>query len=323
VAWRGDERVEFRARQVILAAGALQSPAILLRSGVGPAKALTELGISVVADRPGVGRQLMEHPGVNFGFYLKPPARLPKSLRRQMLAGLRWSSKLDGCPKGDMYLIPSNKAQWHAVGARLGLMMLWVNRSYSEGEIRLSTRHRKAPPDIDFNMCSDPRDLERLVLGTRLMCRLQADTAVQAVVEQGFPVSYSDWARRLAVHTPLNAAQTWAGAALMDCSDALRRLMIDKLIADAPSIDDLAHDDGACREWIRAAVVGHYHASCTCRMGSPDDPLAVTDPAARVIGTDGLRVCDASIMPMVPCANINIPTIMIGEKVAATILAER
>jgi 5-(hydroxymethyl)furfural/furfural oxidase len=202
-------------------------------------------------------------------------------------------------------------------------MMLWVNRSYSEGEIRLSTRHRKAPPDIDFNMCSDPRDLERLVLGTRLMCRLQADTAVQAVVEQGFPVSYSDWARRLAVHTALNAAQTWAGAALMDCSDALRRLMIDKLIADAPSIDDLAHDDGACREWIRAAVVGHYHASCTCRMGTPDDPLAVTDPAARVLGTDGLRVCDASIMPMVPCANINIPTIMIGEKVAATILAER
>jgi 5-(hydroxymethyl)furfural/furfural oxidase len=275
-----------------------------------------------VADRPGVGRHLMEHPGVNFGFYLKPQARLPKSLRRQMFAALRWSSKLDGCPAGDMYMIPSNKAQWHAVGARLGLMMLWVNRSYSEGEIRLTAPGRKAPLDIDFNMCSDPRDMERLVLGTRLMCRLQADTAVQDAVEQGFPISYSDWARRLAVHTPFNAAQTWAGAALMDSAAALRRFMIDKLIADAPSIDDLAHDDGACREWIRAAVVGHWHASCTCRMGAPGDTLAVTDPAARVYGTEGLRICDASIMPMVPCANTNIPTIMIGEKVAATIVAE-
>jgi 5-(hydroxymethyl)furfural/furfural oxidase len=154
------------------------------------------------------------------------------------------------------------------------------------------------------------------------MCRLQADTAVQDVVEQGFPISYSDWARRLAVHTPFNAAQTWAGATLMDSSAALRRLLIDKLIADAPSIDDLAHDDGACREWIRATVVGHWHASCTCRMGDPGDALAVTDPSARVIGTEGLRISDASIMPLVPCANTNIPTIMIGEKVAAAILAE-
>jgi len=98
--------------------------------------------------------------------------------------------------------------------------------------------------------------------------------------------------------------------------------MIDKLIADAPSIDDLAKDDGACRDWIRSAVLGHWHASCTCRMGASDDPGAVTDPSARAYGVDGLRVADASIMPSVPCANTNIPTIMIGEKVAATILAE-
>jgi 5-(hydroxymethyl)furfural/furfural oxidase len=96
--------------------------------------------------------------------------------------------------------------------------------------------------------------------------------------------------------------------------------MIDKLIADAPSIDDLANDDGACRDWIRAAVLGHWHASCTCRMGAENDAGAVTDPSGRVYGVAGLRVCDASIMPSVPCANTNIPTIMVGEKVAATIL---
>jgi 5-(hydroxymethyl)furfural/furfural oxidase len=99
--------------------------------------------------------------------------------------------------------------------------------------------------------------------------------------------------------------------------------LLEKLIADAPSLDELANDDSACQEWIAGAVLGHWHASCTCRMGAPDDPGAVTDPSARVYGVEGLRVADNSIMPSVPCANTNIPAIMIGEKVAATILAGR
>ena len=70
------------------------------------------------------------------------------------------------------------------------------------------------------------------------------------------------------------------------------------LIADAPSLNDLAHDDGACRDWIRGAVLGHWHASCTCRMGSESDGGAVTDPSARVYGIEGVRVADASIMPI-------------------------
>jgi 5-(hydroxymethyl)furfural/furfural oxidase len=152
---------------------------------------------------------------------------------------------------------------------------------------------------------------------------LQADEAVRDSVEQVFPVSYSDWARKLSVHSTFNAVQTSIGAALMDSSAALRRLLIEKLIADAPSIEDLAHDDGACRDWVCSAVVGHWHASCTCRMGAEGDPGAVTDPSARVYGVAGLRVADASIMPSVPCANTNIPTIMIGEKVAATVLADQ
>jgi 5-(hydroxymethyl)furfural/furfural oxidase len=320
---RGGETSIVRAREIVLSSGALQTPALLMRSGIGPARELSALGIGVVADRPGVGKHMMEHPGVNFGAFMKPDARLPKTLRRQMFAGLRWSSGFPGCPPGDMYLIPSNKAQWHAIGSQLGLIMLWVNRSFSTGELKLTARESGAPLDIDFNMCSDPRDMERLVSGIRLMCRLQADSAIQRVVEQVFPVSLSDWARKLAVHGAFNAAQTWAGAALMDSSAALRRWMIDRLIADAPSLDELAGDDGACRDWIKGAVLGHWHASCTCRMGAESDPGAVTDPAARVYGVEGLRVADASIMPSVPCANTNIPTIMIGEKVAATIMAGR
>jgi 5-(hydroxymethyl)furfural/furfural oxidase len=106
----------------------------------------------------------------------------------------------------------------------------------------------------------------------------------------------------------------------MDTTPSLRRLMIKTLIADGPSIDDL-RDESVMKEWIRATVLGHWHATSTCRMGAPDDPGAVTDPAGRVYGVDGLRICDASIMPMVPCANTNIPTIMVGEKIAAAMLA--
>jgi 5-(hydroxymethyl)furfural/furfural oxidase len=318
---RGGQTIELHAREVIVSAGALHSPALLLRSGIGPARELKALGIAVIADRPGVGKHLMEHPGVNFGAYLKRNARLPKALRRQMFAGLRFSSDFQDCPPGDMYLIPANKSGWHAIGERLGLIMLWVNRSYSTGEVRLTSAERSGPLDIDFNMCSDPRDLERLVMGVRLLCRLQAEPSVQATVERVFPISLSDWARRLAVHKPVNALQTWLGAMAMETSPLIRRFMIDKLIADAPSIDELADDDGACRDWIRSAVLGHWHASCTCRMGTSDDAFAVTDPSARIYGVEGLRVADASIMPSVPCANTNIPIIMIGEKVAASILA--
>ena len=102
----------------------------------------------------------------------------------------------------------------------------------------------------------------------------------------------------------------------------LRRLLIKKLIADGPTIDDLMNDESTMVSWIRSSVLGHFHASCSLRMGAADDPAAVCDSSARVYGVTGLRVCDASIMPAVPCANTNFPPIMVGEKVAGTILAE-
>ena len=170
---------EIRAREVIVSAGAIHSPVLLMRSGIGPADELRAHGIDVTADRRGVGKHLMEHPGVNFGCFLRRPARLPADLRRQMFAGLRWSSGLEGCPPGDMYVIPTNKAQWHAIGQRLGIIMMWVNRSFSTGEIRLSSAAAGAPPDIDFNMCSDERDMIRIVKGVKLLVKLQAHPAVQ------------------------------------------------------------------------------------------------------------------------------------------------
>jgi 5-(hydroxymethyl)furfural/furfural oxidase len=163
----------------------------------------------------------------------------------------------------------------------------------------------------------------RLVKGVRFLIKLQAHPAIQATVDQVFPVSYSDKARKLALYSQWNKLQTDVGAFLVDLSPKLRKLIVDYMIADAPSLRDLEHDDSICREWLKEAVHGHWHASGTCHMGKAGDPQAVTDYAGRVRGVQNLRVADASIMPSVPCANTNIPTIMIGEKIAATILVEQ
>ena len=319
---RHDEVFDIQANEVIVSSGALHSPALLLRSGVGPAGELNARDINVVADRAGVGKNLMEHPGVNFGCYMKKGSRLPPELRLPMYAGMRWSSGVEGCPAGDMYMIPMNKSFWHAVGERVGLMMLWVNKSYSTGEVRLHADDPMGMPDVDFNMCSDERDLERLKIGTRFMAKLCEKHGLKEKLHDVFPISYSDRARRYAVYNISNKFQTWIGGQSMDLSGPLRRWVIRNFISDGLTIRDILEDDQTMTEWIHKTVLGHYHASCTNRMGAPDDPGAVTDPSAKVYGVKGLRVADASIMPAVPCANTNFPTIMVGEKVAGTILAE-
>lgn len=322
IARRHGQQQEFRARETILSMGAIHSPVFLLRNGIGPAAELRALGIEVRQDRAGVGRNLHEHPGVNLGVFMKPGSRLPPALRRQIWAGLRYSSGLEGCPAGDMYINAHDRAAWHAIGKRIGLFMMWVNRSFSTGAITLKSADPSVAPDIDFNMCSDPRDMQRLIDGVRTLIKLQAHPAVQAACEEIFPVSFSDKARELAVYSPWNAIQAGIGAWLMDLAPPARRAIIKYMIADAPGMEDLVQDDFVCADWIRSSVLGHWHVSCTNRMGHPDDPLAVTDPHGRVIGLSGLRVCDASIFPNVPCANTNVPTMMVGERMAALMLAE-
>ena len=219
-------------------------------------------------------------------------------------------------------MIPMNKSFWHAIGKRMGLIMLWINKPYSTGEVTLNPSDHMSVPNVDFNLVSDQRDLDRLAIGTRMMIKLQASASLQNVVSDIFPISYSDRARRFAVYSIVNRFQTWLGGQMMDASGLLRRCLIRTLVADGPTVEDLLGDQSIMESWIKNAAIGHYHASCSLRMGAANDPYAVTDPSARVYGIAGLRVCDASIMPAVPCANTNFPTIMIGEKIAATILAE-
>ena len=89
------------------------------------------------------------------------------------------------------------------------------------------------------------------------------------------------------------------------------------------TIEQMMTDDDAIEEFVRKAAVGVWHASCTCRMGTDEDPMAVTDNEGRVRGVDGLRVVDASIFPVVPCANTNFPTLMAAEKISDAILSRQ
>ncbi len=319
---RGGQVSDIHAREVIVSTGALHTPPLLQRSGVGPGSLLRDLGIEVVADRPGVGQNLMEHPGVNFGAWLKRDARLTPGLPTHMIAAVRYSSGMEDMPSGDMYIVPTNRAAWHPIGDRMAIMQLWVNHSYSTGYVRIETSDPHAEPDIDFNMCGDRRDMDRMIAGVRIMAKLSAHPAVKDSVHEMFPVSYGDRARKIGVYSSWNRFQTWLGAHVMDAVPPIRRWVIDNMIADGPSIAELLESDANIEQWIRDTVLGHWHASCSCRMGAADDPEAVTDPAGRVYGVTGLRVCDASIFPRVPCANTNLTTIMVGEKIAATIMAE-
>ena len=150
IAHRRGERLEFRSRETIVSMGAIHSPVFLLRNGIGPADELRALGIEVVHERAGVGKNMNEHPGVNLGMFLKPASRLPPTLRRPILAGLRFSSGIEGCPPGDMYINSQDRSAWHAIGKRIGIIMMWVNRSFSTGEIKLKSANPMVGPRHRF-----------------------------------------------------------------------------------------------------------------------------------------------------------------------------
>jgi 5-(hydroxymethyl)furfural/furfural oxidase len=138
---------------------------------------------------------------------------------------------------------------------------------------------------------------------------------------QPFPVRFTDRLRKLNQKTRANAWKASAVAKLLNISPALSDYGLRQLTGGASAISDLLADDEALSEHVYNNVAGTFHVSGTCRMGPRDDPDAVVDPAGRVHGISGLRVADASVMPTVPRGNTNIPTIMIAEKLATTMLS--
>jgi 5-(hydroxymethyl)furfural/furfural oxidase len=266
----------------------------------------------------GVGQRLMDHPSISLSSFIRPGARMNAHTRRHVQVALRHSPGLSGIPDGDMFVVVLSKSAWHAVGAQIGSLLTCVYKTYSEtGQVKLASRDPWAEPTVEFNLLSDRRDLDRLMSGFRKVAALQMSAPLQAVTDKPFPASYSDRVRKIGVVNARNRILTAIAATLMDGPAALRSTMIDRFIVEGFTFDQVMNDDEALEAFVRKAAIGVWHASCTCRMGRPDDPMAVVDTQGRVKGVQGLRVVDASIFPVVPCANTNFPTLMAAEKIAA------
>lgn len=318
---RRGRREVLAARDVILAAGAFQSPALLMRSGLGPADHLRSHGIDVRLDLPGVGGNLCDHPTVAVAAHLKRAAMQPRSLRAAGNVALRYSSGLAGCPPTDMYISAPNKVSWHALGARMASLTVSCYRPFSRGRVSLAGADPLAEPRIELDLLSDRRDLERMKAGVRFAGELVQAPPVRALINEAFPASFSERVRRLNACRPANGARARLLVLALDGPATLRRRLVDRVVSPGAELGRLMADDDLLEQWVRDNATGFFHPAGTCRMGAPGDPRAVVDPSCRVRGVDGLRVVDASVMPSIVSVNTNVTTIMIAEKAADAILS--
>lgn len=289
--------------EVILSGGSVNSPQLLMLSGIGPATELAGFGIPVVADRPSVGRNLHNHPAFSLQYALSSPLSAYSYIHplRALGAGLRYAATRGG-PFAESYIatggvlrtdpaldvpdimvvmIPA-LTQRGGVGATLRELLprrhgfvvaVSAGRPTSRGSIALRSPDPMAHPVIRPNYFSDPGDLDTLTAGVRIL--------------------------RAAMQGPR------------------MRPHIEEDVQPGP----IPNDPEAVAAAIREKGGTFWHAAGTCRMGG--DPDSVVDPELRVRGVDGLRVADASIMPTPLNASTHAPTIMIGEKAAALIRASR
>src|SRR5499427_1189260 len=168
-------------------------------------------------------------------------------------------------------------------GAQMASLLTFVNKTYSEtGQVKLASRDPRAEPIVEFNLLSDRRDLDRLMSGFRKMAGLQMSAPVRAVTDKPFPASYTDRVRKIGVVNTKNKLLTSIAAALMDGPAALRHYMIDTFVVEGFTFDDVMKEDEALEAFVRKATIGVWHASCSCRMGRADDPMAVLDTQGRV-----------------------------------------
>ncbi|KVX65940.1 GMC family oxidoreductase [Burkholderia stagnalis] len=284
----GEVRTLRARREVVLAAGAFQTPQLLMLSGVGPAAELARVGIRTLADLPGVGRNLQDHPDFIFGYRTRSVDTLGVSAG----GGLRMLRELLRFRRERRGMLTSNfaegggflktRAELDAPDIQLHFVVALVDdharrlhtghgmschvcllRPRSRGAVTLQSADPLAAPRIDPAFFDDPRDLDDMVAGFKLTRRLMQAPAL------------AGWITR------------------------------DLFTANVTTDDEI-------RDVLRQRTDTVYHPVGTCRMGR--DALAVVDPQLRVRGLQGLRIVDASVMPTLIGGNTNAPTIMIAEK---------
>jgi choline dehydrogenase len=266
---RGIESIS--ARQVVVSCGAIHSPAVLVRSGIGPRAVLERIGVGVVKALDGVGQHLMDHPAI--GPTLYPKEGLASFEDPVIQTTLRYTAT-GSRDRNDMQLEPLSFM--HITGGRLLLgLAACVFKSYSAGCLEFDSAEIDVNPRITMDYLSDERDYNKLMDGLRRAMELTETRAILSV-----------------------------------CNGVRR-----------PTDAEL-RDEEALQAWVRRNVSTGAHPSCTCRMAPADDPTAVVDSRGYVHGVRGLRVADASVMPCVPSANTNLPTLMIGERMGEWVREE-
>ncbi len=275
----GGETV-LRGRAVLLCAGAVHSPAILMRSGVGPAGVLEAAGVRRVVDLAGVGQNLRDHPTVGLHLKLRPEARAGGLHARRTHCCVRYSSGLAGAGRNDMLMASCNVFGIEGEALERGVIVVSVFQAFSQGHLRITSADPRVEPEIEECMLSDRRDLVRLRDGVRRLFALAGHPAIGGIAEE------------------ISLGDLYGG----------RRGGVDSTVSDE-ELDS----------WLLEECLDCFHIVGTCRMGAVNDTATVVDSDCRVVGVDGLRVIDASIMPEVPRANTHLTTVMIAEHMAERI----
>jgi 5-(hydroxymethyl)furfural/furfural oxidase len=304
-----------RARTVILSAGAIHTPALLMRSGIGAGDAMKAAGIDVLHDQPRVGQNLQNHLFLHLGAVIRPGLRQSPALRNYAIGGARLSSGPDA-PAGDLFVSFISRTSAYANGNRLGMVGPSLYAPFSRGSVRLDPRNPAGEPLVDFNLLADPRDARRLLHAARFARALLQHERVRATTFEAFVLPPNPPVRLLNQPGISSAVLGHAIAAMVALPAPARRAALRRVLAPGKLLSDIS-GEGEFSELALAGATPMFHPAGTCAMG------AVVDPDARVVGVENLRVVDASIMPNIPRGNTNIPTLMLAEKCAAQIREER
>jgi 5-(hydroxymethyl)furfural/furfural oxidase len=323
VARRNGQTQFLPAGEVVLCAGGIHSPALLLRAGIGPSAELERVGIVPIADRQGVGRNLQNHVILHFALTLAPRFGVSPQARRFGIAGVRFSSGVEGCPPGDLLLAFLARSSPHAFGTRLAMVAVCLYAPFSHGSVTVASPDPDHAPNVAFRLLSDPRDTERMTIAARFAQQLLFDPAVAASYREALLVPRDPPLRQ--IHAPglAGAAKVILASAVLRAPTPLRRMLLREAIRPGRLLDERDRERPLAESEIRATATPMFHPSGTCAIGAADDPCAVVDSACRVHGIANLRVVDASIMPRIPSANTNLPTLMLAERAADLIRGTR
>lgn len=318
-ALRGGQPVELKARKVIVAAGGIHTPAILLRSGIGPAAELAQLGVPVALDRPGVGRNLQNHPYMFFALSLPRGKRMAADLRRFAVAGLRSSSGLPGTDAGDLFNFVIGRVSGAAFGPGFALVGSALYGPRSRGFVRLKSADPLAQPEVNFRFLSDPADPPRLVQAARRAERLLRAPEVAAQYHEAFLLPGALAVKQFNRPGLVGRALSLAAEAAANAPGPVRRMIFSRAFGSGAPVAYAGGGRQIPDAEILSSISPMGHPVGTCAMGREADPMAVVDENFRVHGIGNLYVADASVMPRIPSANTNLPTLMLAEMAAERI----